>query len=103
MDQTGTGHEGLPIRHVEEANGGAFVIEQGGRRVGELAWDRGGPGVMIIEHTQVDEVLRGTGAGRQLVDAAADWARRAGMKIAPFCPYAKKVMERDARYRDVLR
>jgi len=103
MEHTGAGPEELSIRHAESPDGGTFVIEQGGRRLGELVWCRGDAGEMIIEHTEVDEALRGRGAARMLVDAGVDFARRIGAKIAPVCPYAKKVLERDPTYRDVLR
>ena len=40
------------LRHAAEAAGGEFVLEQDGRRVGELTYSLGG-GRMVIRHTGV--------------------------------------------------
>jgi uncharacterized protein len=50
----------------------------------------------------VSDKIAGKGVGKQLVDAAVEFARANGHKIKPFCPYAKKVLERTKEYTDVL-
>jgi predicted GNAT family acetyltransferase len=60
--------------------------------------------IIIIDHTEVDAVLRGTGAGAKLVAAAVAWARAEHRQIIPLCPFAKSVFDRkQAEYGDVLR
>lgn len=58
---------------------------------------------IIIDHTEVDESLRGQGIGRQLLDRIVEMVRQRNMKIIPLCPYAKSVFEKDASIGDVLK
>ena len=88
------------IEHQEGADGGAFYLEQDGRRVGELAYRMDG-GMADLHHTEVDESLRGKGAGARLVEAAVQWARAAHVKLLPTCPYARAVFDKTPRYADV--
>nr|WP_083777013.1 GNAT family N-acetyltransferase [Anaeromyxobacter sp. Fw109-5] len=93
---------GLDVRQEEEGRWGAFYVEQGGRRVAELAYEREGADRALLQHTQVSDALRGQGVARRLVDAAVAWARASGTRLVPLCPYAKAIFDRDASLRDVL-
>ena len=73
-----------------------------GRRIAELTWVRSGESGIVINHTFVDEILRGHGIARKLLDAAVAWARTNQVRIIPECSYARVVFERDASIRDVL-
>ena len=55
-----------------------------------------------IQHTRVDDSLRGQGVARRLVDAAVAWARETGTRVVTVCPYARSVFDKDASIRDVL-
>jgi predicted GNAT family acetyltransferase len=61
----------------------------------------GSPGLAIIDHTEVDESLRGTGASRRLVAAAVAWARQEKLRLLPLCPFAKHVFDTTPEYADV--
>ncbi|MFV2647401.1 GNAT family N-acetyltransferase [Escherichia coli] len=43
----------------------------------------------IIEHTDVDESLKGQGIGKRLVAKVVEKMRREKRKIIPLCPFAK--------------
>ena len=58
--------------------------------------------IIIIDHTEVDALLKGTGAGAKLVAAAVVWARAEHRQIMPLCPFAKSVFEKTPEYADVL-
>ena len=58
--------------------------------------------MVIIDHTEVDPSLRGTGASGKLVQAAVDWARTEGVKILPLCPFARHVFDKTPEFADVL-
>lgn len=88
-------------RHDRAAHKGAFAWEQDGRRLAEMTYSIAGSRV-IIDHTQVDDSLRGKGVGAKLVKAAVDWARKENVKLLPLCPYARSVFEKTPDYADVL-
>ena len=94
--------EPLAVHHEDKEGEGAFYVERGGERLGELTYVKPGPARAVIEHTNVSEVLRGQGVARKLVDATVAWARQSGVKLVPVCTYAKKVLENDPSCRDVL-
>jgi uncharacterized protein len=89
------------LRHLASGHRGAFVLERGGKRVAELTYTVAGSRV-ILDHTQVDDALRGTGSGARLVEAAVQWARADKRKLLPLCPYAKSVFDKTPAYGDVL-
>lgn len=89
------------ISHEEGAGGGAFFLARDGRRIAEMTYRQLGPGRILIDHTEVDVVLRGRGVARQLLDAAVSWARRQGIKISASCSYAAVQLARDASLADV--
>ncbi len=91
-----------PIKHEEAEAKGAFYIEASGKRVGEMSYSRTNPILIIIDHTDVDDSLRGQGVGRQMLNALVAWARETGTKVLPLCPYAKAQFDKDASIRDVL-
>ena len=57
---------------------------------------------MIIEHTEVNEELKGQNVGFQLVKTAVDFAREHNIKIIPLCPFANSVFKRKPEFTDVL-
>jgi predicted GNAT family acetyltransferase len=90
------------IRHEMSGHKGAFFIERDGKRLAESTYSVAGDTRIIIDHTEVSDELRGTGAGARLVEAAVQWARAEGKKIVPLCPFAKSVFDKTSGYRDVL-
>ena len=78
----------MDIGHEAQGHRGAFFVEREGRR---------------LDHTSVDDSLRGsTGAGKSLVKAAVEWARAGNRRLMPLCPFARSVFEKTPEYRDVL-
>ena len=61
-----------------------------------------GSGVITVDHTEVDDKLRGEGIGQDLVKTAVEYARANNLKIRPVCPYTKKVIDNTPEYQDVL-
>jgi len=89
------------IRHERSGHRGAFVWEQDGKRLAEMTYTVAGSRV-IIDHTTVDDSLRGQSVGGKLVRAAVDWARAENVRLLPLCPYAKSVFDKTPEYSDVL-
>lgn len=92
----------LPVSREEKGHRASVFIQQDGRRLAEMTFSRVNDQKWLIDHTEVDDALRGQGAGRKLLDFAVDWARKNGVKYLPVCPFAKAQFEKDERIRDVL-
>jgi len=58
-------------------------------------------GTLYLLHTEVPTAAEGQGIGGQLVKAALEHARGAGMKVAPFCAFANAYMRRHKEYEDL--
>ena len=89
------------IVHERDGHRGAFFIERDGERLAQMTYTVAGSRV-IIDHTDVDDRLRGTGAGQKLVQAAVEWARKENARLMPLCPFARSVFDKTPEYSDVL-
>jgi len=89
------------VEHERAGHKGAFVWTQDGKRLARMTYSVAGKRV-IIDHTEVDDVLRGKSAGAQLVRAAVEWARKENVKLLPLCPFARSVFQKTPEYADVL-
>lgn len=56
---------------------------------------------MIIDHTVVDESLKGQGIAKLLVAKVVERMRNEGRKIIPLCPFAKAIFDRTPEYSDI--
>ncbi len=61
------------------------------------------PGLVDINHTFVDDSLRGQGIAGKLMEAAADHLRSEGKKAVLSCSYAVKWFEKHPEYQDILK
>jgi uncharacterized protein len=93
---------GMEIKHDEHGRHGAFYIEDEGEWIAEMSYTRAGAGTIVVDHTEVDEKLRGQGVGEQLVRRAVEFARDNNLKIKPTCPYTRKVIDETPEFQDVL-
>ena len=91
----------MEIQRDEHGQKGAFFIDEDGEWIAELTYVNNN-GIMTIDHTEIDEKLRGEGIGQDMVKAAVDYARANGLKIKAVCPYAKKVIESTPEFQDVV-
>lgn len=92
----------LPIEHHEANSTGAFFVQQNGERMAEMTYSRTNATLIIVDHTHVDERLKGQGVGRQLLDALVAWARETKTRVVALCPFAKAQFDKDPSIRDVL-
>lgn len=91
----------MEIKQIEHGSKGAFVIEEGNERLAELTYSKAGDKLIIIDHTDVSDKLRGQGAGKQLVMKAVEYARATNIKIIPLCPFARSVFDKTPEIADV--
>lgn len=92
----------MDIKFEQSGAKGSFYVEENGARLAEMSFSKAGDHRIIIDHTEVSDALRGKGAGKQLVKAGVEYARKNSLKILPLCPFAKSVFQRVPEFRDVL-
>lgn len=92
----------MTIQQHEAETKGAFFVEKADRRLAEMTYSKAGASLIIIDHTDVSDELRGQGTGKQLVEAAVLYARKNKIKILPLCPFARSVFDKTPEWSDVL-
>lgn len=92
----------MAVKQDIQGNKGVFYYDVEGQRKAEMTYSNAGPDKIIIDHTEVDESLRGEGVGYKLVEAAVNYARENQLKILPLCPFAAAVFRKRDDYSDVL-
>ena len=92
------------IQQKQEGSKGSFYVEENGITLAEMTYSMTATTLMIIDHTEVSDELRGKNVGYQLVHTAVEYARTNHIKILPLCPFAKSVFDKKgAEFADVLR
>lgn len=85
---------------LEDSNS-FYVNDAQGKRVAEVVFVPTGEHLSIIEHTDVDESLKGQGVGKQLVARVVEKMRKQNRKIIPLCPFAKHEFDTTPEYADI--
>ncbi len=93
----------MQIQLEQTESKGSFFIEEAGNRLAEMTFTKAGDSLIIIDHTEVSDALRGTGAGKKLVAEAVEYARKHKLKILPLCPFAQSVFDKTPEFADVVR
>ena len=92
----------MDILQENNENKGRFYIEIDGNKEAEMTYTWAGTSRVIIDHTEVNEVLRGQNAGKLMVLKAVEFAREKNIKIVPLCPFANSVFKKNVDIQDVL-
>jgi predicted GNAT family acetyltransferase len=90
------------IRHLREGQRGAFVYFVDGKQLAEMVYVMYAAHRMIIEHTEVDESLKGQQIGKRLLESLVQYVREHGIKVVPYCPFAKAMLEKTKEWQDIL-
>lgn len=88
--------------HQTETRGLFFIPGEENDYLAELIYMKKEPDTMIIEHTEVDDLLKGQNVGFQLVQKAVEYARSHNFKVIPMCPFAKAIIDKKPELQDVL-
>ena len=92
----------MEIQQQDDGLKGKFYIQLDNQEVAQMSYVWAGNESIIIEHTEVNDVLKGKGAGKQLLMQAVAFARQKGIKIVPVCTFVKSVIEKSEDLQDVL-
>jgi predicted GNAT family acetyltransferase len=87
-------------RAPELVSSGRFEMERDGH-VATLDYTIAGK-VLALIHTEIPDVLRGTGVGSSLVKTALDWARENHLKVDVVCPFVAGYLETHPEYSDLI-
>ena len=92
----------MKIQKEETGQRGRFYVEENNREIALMTYLKTGADEIIIDHTEVDDSLKGRGVGKDLVAKGVKYARENDLKIIPQCVFAKAEFEKHADYADVL-
>ena len=70
-----------------------YIQDETGKVIAEITFEEIEKGIYNIDHTYVDEVLRGQGIASKLVAEAVKAIKEKGGKVEATCSYAKKWIE----------
>ena len=90
------------IRHLREGKKGAFAYFIEDQLMAEMVYTMYAPKRMVIEHTEVDESLKGQQIGKQLLETLVNYVREHEIKVVPYCPFAKAMLQRTKEWQDIL-
>lgn len=90
------------IRHLRDGKRGAFVYFVEGQQLAEMVYVMYAAHRMVIEHTQVDESLKGQNIGKKLLETLVLYVREQDIKVVPYCPFAKAMLEKTKEWQDIL-
>ncbi len=94
--------EDLSIEREEGPSKGRYTVRLHGAEA-DLTYSRAGESIIILDHTEVPEAMRGRSVGQALVRRAVEDARAEGRSVVPLCPFAKAQIERHPEWQDVLK
>lgn len=87
---------------VEEKNR-IYCKDAEGKMVAEVTFPEVEENVVDINHTFVDDSLRGQGIASQLMEAVAAKAARENLKLIPTCSYAIRWFEKNSQHQDLVK
>jgi predicted GNAT family acetyltransferase len=88
----------IAIRDVPERHRYELTVDGA---VAGISIYRLGDGVMVFEHTEVDEAYEGRGLGSRLAKFALDDVRSRGLRIRIECPFIRSYIRRHREYDDL--
>ncbi len=91
------------IQHNTHSKGGAFVYIIDGKALAEVVYTTPDNETMIIDHTEVDDSLKGQGIGKKLLNGLVEFVRSKNIKVIPVCSFAKVTFNRRSDWQDVLK
>ncbi|MEO1549835.1 MAG: GNAT family N-acetyltransferase [Pseudomonadota bacterium] len=91
----------MDITREVDGKKGRYVLRLDGEEA-DLTYSILSPQRIIADHTGVPDALRGTGAGRALVERLIADAREEGVKIIPLCPFVNAERRKHPDWADVF-
>jgi len=90
----------MKIQNSIDGNSGMFYIESNGEIIAKMTY-RLNKNLIKIDHTEINNQLKGKGIGKKLLFEVIEFARANKIKVKPVCDFAKSVFEKEPAYDDV--
>ncbi|EGV44968.1 N-acetyltransferase [Bizionia argentinensis JUB59] len=93
----------MEIKHQKDQESGTFFIEINGTREAEMTYRYINTNTIDINHTEVNDALKGEGVGSKLVEAAVKFLRENNLKAVASCSYVSHVFDKKQEmYKDII-
>jgi uncharacterized protein len=92
----------MDVLQEDNNHKGRFYILHENEVAAEMTYTWAGRDKIIIDHTGVDESLKGKNAGKKMLLQLIDFARNRQLKVIPLCPFANSMFKKMSEIRDVL-
>jgi uncharacterized protein len=92
----------MEIKHRKGDKNGYFYYEEEGKELALMAYVWAGTDKLIIDHTEVDDTLKGQGVGKQLLFRLVEFVREEKVKVIPLCPFANATLKKTIEWQDVV-
>lgn len=94
----------ITIIRQDTETGGALIARRSDKDgKAEMTFSSTGPTLRIVDHTEVDEGLHGTGAGVALAERMVEEARKDGVKLIPLCPFFLATARKHPEWQEIVR
>lgn len=91
----------MDITVRDDPDGSRYEIRVDGTLAGFSTYKLRSGRIAFI-HTEIDAALSGRGLAGRLIGDALDDARRRGLSVLPFCPYARRFIAEHPSYLDLV-
>lgn len=93
----------MDINHLQSGSKGRFFMDEGKDVKAEVTYTIANTNLIIIDHTDVSDELRGKGVGVKLLDSEVGYFKSHDIKIIPLCPFAKSDFIKNHEFNDVIK
>lgn len=93
----------IEIQFEKSTQKGRAFFEEDNIQLAEMTFSIVNPRFIIIDHTEVNESLKGQEVGKMMLMTIVEHARNNSIKIMPLCPFAKYSFDKDPSIQDVLK
>jgi predicted GNAT family acetyltransferase len=90
------------IQHISDGKKGSFYLEREGKKIARMDYVMAGETKLIIEHTEVDDSLKGQGIGKKLLEELVFFSRKKKITVRPLCSFAAAMFRKTPDWQDVL-
>lgn len=80
-----------------------YQLDDSKKLIAEVTFPKRDKNSVVIDHTFVDDCLRGQGIAGKLMQAVGNQVRSQGKYLYCTCPYAVKWFDNHSEYKDIYR